>query len=277
MTPLSTANIGARTGLLGVIGWPVAHSRSPAMHNAALRALGLDYVYLAFAVESGHLPQAIAGARALGVRGLNVTVPHKEAALALCEPDEVARAVGAVNTLIFDADGVRGTNTDVLGFRALYDEAGGAAPGRAVILGAGGAARAVIAALQNNYAPIVVASRSGRALPGAEAARWPDSPAAARALFDGATLLVDATPRGLDDSLAPPELDALPDGALVLDLVVRRATALTRAARARSLHAHAGAAMLLGQGAASFERWLGRPAPVEIMRAALDASLDPPP
>src|SRR5437868_8605094 len=93
-----------RTGLLGVVGWPVEHSRSPAMQNAALEALGVDLVYLAFAIPVGKLPTALAGARALGVRGLNITVPHKQTIMALCQPDELARHVGAVNTLTFDDD-----------------------------------------------------------------------------------------------------------------------------------------------------------------------------
>jgi shikimate dehydrogenase len=291
---------GAHTGLLGVVGWPIAHSRSPAMQNAALAALGLDLVYLAFAVPSGKLPQAIDGARALGARGLNVTVPHKEAALSLCQPDALASAVGAVNTLVFDEDAIRGTNTDVHGFRALLEEAGGATPGRAVILGAGGAARAVVAALGGHSAAaaaatatvpaavsIVTVSRSGRSIPGAAAARWPETAAETRALLEDCTLLVDATPRGLagaassaaqnsadsPPSATPLALDALPPHALVLDLVVSRETALTRAARARGLRAESGAAMLLHQGAASLERWIGRPAPLDVMRAALDASL----
>src|SRR5262245_18583646 len=100
--------------LLGVIGWPVAHSRSPAMQNAALQHNSLDYVYQPFAVKPEELRAAVEGARALGVRGLNVTIPHKETVLAFCQPDELASSVGAVNTLIFD-DGIRGTNTDVHG------------------------------------------------------------------------------------------------------------------------------------------------------------------
>src|SRR4051812_10165718 len=117
--------------ILGVVGWPIAHSKSPAMHNAALRHLKLDWIYLPFAVQD--LPAAIAGARALGFRGLNVTIPHKEAVLSLCEPDELARSVGAVNTLIFDEDAIRGTNTDVYGFRKLMEESGISSPKKSVI------------------------------------------------------------------------------------------------------------------------------------------------
>jgi shikimate dehydrogenase len=267
----------SRTGILGVIGWPIEHSRSPAMQNAALEALGLELVYLAFAVPVGKLPTAIAGARALGVRGLNVTVPHKQSVLALCQPDELAQRVGAVNTLSFDGDVVRGSNTDVHGFRRLLDEAGGMQPGRAVILGAGGAARAVAVALEGVASRVVSVSRSGDRVPGAEHAAWPASRDEARAIVDGASLLVDATPVGLDPDAPPFEVAGLPPHALVLDLVVKRETAIVRAARARGLRAANGAAMLLHQGAASLERWIGRPPPLDVMRAALDASLPPAP
>ncbi|HZS35501.1 MAG TPA: shikimate dehydrogenase [Polyangia bacterium] len=264
----------SRTGILGVIGWPIKHSRSPAMQNAALESLGADLVYLAFAVPDGKLPMAIAGARSLGVRGLNVTVPHKQSVMALCQPDELARKVGAVNTLSFDGDVVRGSNTDVHGFRMMLDEAGGMTPGRVVILGAGGAAHAIVAALEGLATHITSVSRSGHRVPGAEHAAWPTNAADTRALLDGASLLVDATPRGLADDAAAFDVAALPPHALVLDLVVKRETPIVRAARARGLRASNGAAMLLHQGAASLERWLGRPAPLEVMRAALDASLE---
>src|SRR5262245_27982125 len=98
-----TGAITPTTRLLGVIGWPIGHSRSPAMHNAALGSLGLDFRYLAFAVAPQDLGSAIAGVSALGTRGLNVTIPHKEAVLAHCQPDPLAERVGAVNTLLFEA------------------------------------------------------------------------------------------------------------------------------------------------------------------------------
>jgi shikimate dehydrogenase len=270
--------IGARTGLYGVIGWPIAHSKSPDLHNSAFHAVKLDLAYMAFAVPPERLEEAIAGAGALGVRGLNVTIPHKEAALALCEPDAIARAVGAVNTIAFADGRARGTNTDVHGFAKLAEEAGADARGRAVILGAGGAARAVAAALLPTASGVTVVSRGGRPLEiggaATAAARWPADDAAARALFAACDLLIDATPRGLDPAADALDLSSLPPHAVVLDLVVRRDTALTRAAHARGLGAQAGAAMLLHQGAAAFEYWLGVPAPLDVMRAALDAALD---
>jgi shikimate dehydrogenase len=245
--------------VLGVVGWPISHSKSPAMHNAALRHLGLDYIYLPFAVQD--LATAIAGARALGFRGLNVTIPHKEAALALCQPDELARSVGAVNTLIFDEGTIRGTNTDVFGFQKLMEETGISSPKKVIILGAGGAARAVLAALPD----AIVVARNPRGL---KVEPWDSLPLH----LPDADLLVDCTPRGLTSEKE--SLDLTNTRASVLDLVVRRETALTREAKRLGLPTATGTAMLLHQGAAALEQWIGRPAPLEIMRKALDAALD---
>lgn len=267
---------------LGVIGWPVAHSLSPPMQEAGLRALGLDWRYGAFPVRSERLGEAVRGAAALGFVGLNVTVPHKEAAVALCEPDEEARALGAVNTLVFDATGgpgatrPRGHNTDLHGFRMLLAEAGVAARGkRALVLGAGGAARAVVRVLLDEGADVQVATRSGRRLrlahaPELEHLDW--SGPLSKEILGACELLVDATPRGLDPTSAF-DLGALPRHATVLDLVVRPTTPLVATARARGLRAETGAAMLLHQGARSLSLWTGRPAPIAEMRAALDAAL----
>jgi shikimate dehydrogenase len=262
--------------VLGVIGWPIAQSKSPAMQNAALHALGLDWSYVKLAVPPHQLAAALDGARALGFRGLNVTIPHKEAALHFCQPDALAREVGAVNTLSFEGERVLGFNTDVHGFRMLLAESGVAPGGRALILGAGGAARAVAMALRSTgHADIRVMSRhqttllvKGDALP---AFPW-DEQILRRELWQ-TDLLVDATPRGLDPQAASLDLSPLPAKAAVLDLVVKRETRLVADARRRGLRAATGVAMLLHQGAAALERWTGRPAPVEIMRAALEASL----
>lgn len=265
----------ARTRLCGLIGWPVAHSLSPPMHEAAYAALGLDLRYLAFAVEPARLPEAVAGAAALGALGLNVTVPHKEAVLRLCVPDEQAARVGAVNTLVFAKEGPpRGLNTDVHGVRMLLAEAGIEAAGRqALVLGAGGAARAVLFALTSAGAAVTVASRSGRALPlpglAPPAALGWEAIAAHLPRFD---LLIDATGRSLQP-LPPLDLSPLPRSAAVIDLVVRETTPLLAAARAAGLRAVSGEAMLLHQGAQALEAWTGRPAPLAVMRAALADAL----
>jgi shikimate dehydrogenase len=269
-------SLTSRTALFGVIGWPIAHSLSPAMQNAALAHLGIDAVYLAYAVAPARLVEAIAGASALGVLGLNVTIPHKEGVLRLCRPDRLALEVGAVNTLVFDGSSLLGLNTDVHGFRMLMAEASVPPGGRAVVLGAGGAARAVVAALRSTgWSPITVVSRRGLPLSigGATTRAAPWEPAGLARLFAEADLVVDATPRGLDAHAEPIDLSPLPDHAAVLDLTVKRQTALTQAAQARGLKAATGVAMLLHQGGAALEAWTRRPAPIQVMRRALDAAL----
>jgi shikimate dehydrogenase len=137
----------AHTSLVGLLGWPVHHSLSPAMHNAAFRALGLDWAYLPLAVPPESLPDALAGLKALGFRGANVTIPHKEKALlGLDEITPEAKSLGAVNTLVIHDGRMVGHNTDVAGFLAALDDAG-CSPCRAVVMGAGGAARAAVYAL----------------------------------------------------------------------------------------------------------------------------------
>lgn len=269
--------------LVGLIGSPVAHSLSPPMHAAAFAALGLDWSYQAFEVPAERLAEAVAGARDLGFRGLNVTIPHKEAALALAEPDDEARRVGAVNTLVFDhgASAPRGLNTDLHGFRALLAELGFDAVGaRAAVLGAGGAARAVVAALTDGGADVTVVTRSARrrvVLPGRDLAHLPWRPEVLADLLPSLDLLVDATPRGLGGG-APAEagidLARMRRSATVVDLVVRRETPLTAAARGRGLACSTGAPMLVHQGARSLEAWTGLPAPIEAMRRALAAAID---
>jgi len=259
---------------LGVIGWPVAQSKSPAMQTAALQALGLAGEYTAHAVLPDELDNFIQHAPSHGFRGVNVTIPHKQAALKLCAPDELATRVGAVNTLVFDGKRTLGYNSDVYGFEQLAKEAGAALEGTVVLLGAGGAARAVAAAVHGR-GKVAVVARTPRpmAVDGHAMTVTPWDPAMLAKLMQRADVLVDATSRGLDAGAAPIDLAPLGGHAVVLDLVVARDTALTRAARARGLKAAAGAAMLLHQGARSLELWTGKPAPVEVMRRALDAAL----
>ncbi|MGZ3407136.1 MAG: shikimate dehydrogenase family protein [Polyangia bacterium] len=260
---------------LGVIGWPIAHSKSPAMQTAALQALGLDGEYVAQAVAPDELALFIEHAAAHGFRGVNVTIPHKEAALKLCAPDELAARVGAVNTLLFEGGATKGYNTDVYGFEQLAKEAGAPLDGGVIVLlGAGGAARAVAHAV-HGLGKVAIVSRTPRSfvVDGVAMTVTPWNDDLLAKLLARADVLVDATPRGLDAAAPAIDLSPLPAHAVVLDLVVARDTALTSAAKARGLKAAAGASMLVHQGARALELWTGKSAPVDVMRKALDAQL----
>jgi len=259
---------------LAIIGWPISHSKSPPMQTAALAALGIEGEYTAHAVAPDELAQFVEHAPQKGFRGVNVTIPHKEAALKLCAPDELATRVGAVNTLVFDGDKPAGYNTDVHGFLEMARELGAPLDGTVVMLGAGGGARAVAHAVHGK-GKLAIVARTPRDFRVDDVAMtvtpWNDEVLAK--LLPRADVLVDATPRGLDPNAAPIDLSPLPAHAVVLDLVVARDTALTAAAKARGLKAAAGGAMLVHQGARALELWTGKPAPLDAMRKALDAAL----
>jgi shikimate dehydrogenase len=224
----------------------VAGSRSPVMQNAAFAARGLPWTYVACRVDAPALEAAVRGLAALGFAGANVTRPHKQAVALLCdELDEAAARSGSVNTLVFDGDRILGGDTDGEAVRGVVDVAGK----RVLVLGAGGAARAVAAALSHaGAADVRLASR-----------RDPDWPPSA----DDADVLVNATPIVDEVPVAPR------DGLLVVDLAYRpdgRPTALVEAAGEGAVD---GLEILVRQGAAAFERWTGIPAPVDVMRAAV--------
>jgi shikimate dehydrogenase len=268
----------AHTRLAGILGWPVEHSLSPAMHNAAFRALGLNWSYLAFPVDPGRLPEAVRGLAAAGCAGLNVTIPHKQAVIACCSDRSAAvEAVGAANTLVPDgAGGFRCDNTDVAGFLRALDEAAPLAldGAEALLIGAGGAARAVAFALAGRGASVLVSNRTperaaalGRPVP-FERDRL-DAVAA------GAALVVNATSLGLGSDTVPEELplNGLGPDQVVCDLVYRPGgTPWLAAAAARGARPVDGLGMLLHQGAASFAQWTGREPPVAAMRAALEGA-----
>ena len=268
------------TRLFGVIGYPISHSLSPAMHTAALRALRLDALYAPFEVPSRWVAPVLQGLVLAGVEGLNVTVPLKQAVLPLMHRlDRTAREIGAVNTIVVRRRRLIGHNTDAAGFlRALGELGWRPGPTRAVILGAGGSARAVAWALAR--APgsrLTIANRhpaKARAL-----ARWlrriaPRVQVEACGLpgvrLDKAQLLVNATTVGMRASDGSP-IDArtLRPGLLVYDLVYHRPTALVEAARRRGCVAAGGRSMLLYQGAESLRLWLRRTPPIAVMRRAL--------
>jgi shikimate dehydrogenase len=260
----------ARTRL-GVLGWPVAHSLSPRIHNAALAAVGLsDWRYQLLPVPPELFAEVLAGLAGAGFRGANVTLPHKEAALALAtRPSQRAAAIGAANTLIFGGDNeVVADNTDAPALiAALPQPAVGAS---ALVLGAGGSARAVVWALLDAGA--------------ASVAVWNRSPERAQRLCSelggtptetavAADVLVNCTSIGLDgsDSMAglPMAPKDLADYGCIVDLVYSAGgSGLTRAARALGRPIVDGLDLLVGQGALSFERFTAREAPVAVMRAA---------
>lgn len=258
----------------GVIGDPVAGSVSPAMHRAAFAELGLDAEYLPVTVRRGTLAARLP---ALGERfaGLNVTAPLKEEALGLLDRagPEVERA-GSVNTLVFTDGAVLGRSTDGDGFVAALRRSGLDAPPRAVVVGTGGAARAVAAALADAGTDVAVAGRdraAGRRLAARLGARFVplDEPREVASAMAGAGLLANATPADL------PQIPLGP-GLVVFDLVYRpRRTPLLRRADEAGCFTVEGVEMLVEQGARSLSIWTGLPAPVEAMRAAALAALDP--
>ena len=253
----------------GVIGWPVAHSRSPLLHGHWLRQYGIEGAYLPMPVRPERIEAALRGLSALGFAGCNVTVPHKEAALALVDhADPAALRIGAVNLVVVRPDGtLHGSNTDGFGFiENLRQGVPGwrAQAGPAVVLGAGGSARAVVAALLDAGAPdILLVNRTrGRAEALASALGGPvrvlDWQHRAAALADAA-LLVNTTTQGMRGQPALDiDLAALPVAAAVADLVyVPLETSLLAAARARGNVAVDGLGMLLHQARPSFEAWFG--------------------
>jgi shikimate dehydrogenase len=252
--------------LAGVLGFPVGHSRSPAMMNAAFAELGLDWLYLHLPVPPELFVETVRALPRSGYRGANVTIPHKLAAHELAdELTDAAAAIGAVNTLAFEDGGrTTGDNTDAGG---LIDALGGERPASALVLGAGGAARAAVWALREAGAEVTVWNRTterARELAGEFGVGWAPRPAAA-------DLLVNATSIGLAKG---DSLDALPlvEAGTVVDLVYgAEPTELVRWAESRRARVIDGLEILVRQGARSLERWTGRPAPVETMRRAVSS------
>ena len=270
----------------GIVGWPVEHSRSPLIHGHWLQEHGIDGAYVTLPVRPGELRTALRGVAALGLRGCNVTVPHKgDAAGLLDRLSTRARAIGAVNLVTVAEDGtLDGDNTDATGFLGSLSDADAgwrADRGPAVVVGAGGAARAVVWALLDAGAPSVrlVNRTLGRArdlaaaLAGAiDVVAWDDR---ARAL-DGAALLVNTTVQGMAGHGALDlDLGSLPKAALVSDVVyVPAMTPLLSAAQARGNRVAPGLPMLLHQAVPAFEAWFGvRPAVGPELRAKVQATL----
>ena len=315
--PLASAagSISGRTVLVGVLGDPVRHSLSPAMHNAALQQLGLDWVYLALPTPAASLATVLNALEALGCRGLNVTIPHKQAVAALCrELSPLAQRLGAVNTLVpHPGGGWFGTNTDVEGFLAPLRASAKPGPAgaswadqQALVLGCGGSARAVVAALvELGLGRITLVGRQAAKLatclaacrdwaPQLETLAWPErgegggddgrgddgrGDVLIQALA-AAQLVVNTTPLGMAAAgdpqarelspLQPRQLEALAPGSCVYDLIYTpRPTLLLRQATARGCQGLDGLEMLVQQGAAALGLWSGiKELPVAAMRAA---------
>ena len=260
----------------GLLGNPVGHSLSPPMHEAAYDALGMDARYCTFEPAPEQLGAAIEGARALGIGGLNVTIPFKQDALAHVQPDDVAASIGAVNTLDLTGEPT-GHNTDSEGAVRALREHGVELSGSAVVVGAGGAGRAVAFGLAGEGMAVHVANRTVERAEGLAAdlrAAGHEATAGPLDAVDGplagADVLVNATSVGMEEDASPVPAAALHGDLAVLDAVYAPLeTRLLREAAAAGARTVDGAWMLLYQGAAAFERWTGREAPVDAMNRAL--------
>lgn len=286
-TSATLSPVSGSTRVTGVFGYPVEHSLSPAMHNAAFSALRLPYIYVPFPVPPQAIGPAIRSLPALGIVGVNLTIPHKESVLPfLDEVTQEAREVGAVNTVHCTAGRLLGDNTDGRGFLDPLVEAGVRVSGAPVfVLGAGGAARAAVFRLAREGARVTVANRHAdraerlaaavrNAVPGAEVrALGLDDPRELEREARRAELVVNTTRVGMhpdSGELPPLPLSALNRGQTVYDLVYNPAeTRLLQAARERGCRTLTGVRMLVCQGAAAFERWTGMRPPTGVMEAAV--------
>ncbi|MFB6281548.1 MAG: shikimate dehydrogenase [Haloferacaceae archaeon] len=268
--------------VFGLVGNPVEHSLSPPMHEAAYDALGMDARYVTFEPAPGAVGDALDGAAALGIAGLNVTIPFKRDALDHVDATALAARVGAVNTVDFGADPPRGYNTDVEGVRRALAHHDVAVEGRdAVVVGAGGAGRAVAFALADAGARVHVANRTveraedlAGALDDWGAAATAGGLDSLAARVPEADLLVNATSVGMEEDDSPVPAALLHGDLAVLDAVYAPIeTRLLREAAAAGATTIDGAWMLLFQGVAAFERWTDREAPVGAMNEALRARL----
>jgi shikimate dehydrogenase len=272
--------VAGTTRVAAVIGHPIRHSISPVIHNAAFRALDLDWVFTAFEVAPGRAPAAVDGARDLGVAGLSVTMPHKtDVVRALDRLTSTAESLGAVNTIVRNgALELVGDNTDGVGFLDALrtDEGFDPAGKRCLVVGAGGAARAVVLALAGAGASEIVVANRTPARAEAAAAMAPGVARAGSAEeADRADVIVNATPQGMAGDLSlPVQAASLGPGQLVVDLVYHPAlTPLVEAARERGAAATNGLGMLIHQAAHAFRLWTGEDPPLEVMSAAALADL----
>jgi len=276
------AGMSGKTRLCGVIGDPIEHTMSPAMHNAAFTQMGLDYIYVSFQVKEEELDKAIDGMRALNIRGLNVTIPHKVAVIPLLdELDPLAEKIGAVNTIANNNGVLKGYNTDASGFlQALLERGIEPEEKKVVMLGAGGASRAVSFSLVERGAHLVILNRRlerAEELAGRLSATLNKGVKALELVADNlaqvlgeADILVNATSVGMSPNIneTPVPSSLLKPDLVVVDIVYNPIrTKLLREAEAVGAKTIDGVDMFVWQGALAFEIWTGAKAPVELMRA----------
>lgn len=271
--------ISGRTTITGIFGFPVRHTFSPAMHNAAFGKLGLDYVYVPLEVTPPSLGKAVESLRALSLRGVNVTIPHKQNVMRYLDKiDPLAKKIGSVNTIVNDNGVLKGYNTDGTGFLRDLRSKGFNPKGKTVILlGAGGAGRAVAAVLSWAKAKKIYITdldeKKARALAGSigNAEYLPFHSWKGNA--GKAALIVNATPAGMHKGEPPIRSGGIKRSTFIYDLVYNRGTELLNEARKAGARSCGGLGMLLNQGAVAFELWTGKKAPLEVMRAALIKAL----
>ncbi|HEX3031569.1 MAG TPA: shikimate dehydrogenase [Bacillota bacterium] len=285
------SGITGKTQVLGIFGSPVEHSFSPAMHNAAFASLGLDFLYAAFHVRPENLDRAVDSIRVLGMRGVNITIPHKQAVMPWLDSiHPSAQIIGAVNTIVNDDGQLTGYNTDGLGFvRSLREEMGTEVKGlKVAILGSGGAARGVGVELALAGADTIFlfnrnpekAQELAAVIAGHSQAKSVVLPWTAAGLeqLPRELLLINSTPMGMypnTDTIPPLVEDYLRNSWLVADLVYNPLeTRLLQTAQAKGCQTLSGLGMLLYQGAIAFELWTGCPAPLKVMDAILKKSIE---
>lgn len=282
--------IDAKTNVCAVFGHPVGHSLSPEMHNAAFQALELPFVYVAHEVAPGKVLPAMEGVRAMGYRGLSITIPHKVSALECAdEVDETARVIGCINTIVNENGRLLGSNSDGVGALGALRDAGADPEGsRTLVVGSGGAARAIAVTIARkappNHISVLGIEEEERELLARDLKDKGQShvsseklrPDTLRSELDKADILLHCSPIGMhpheDQSLVPPEL--LRDGLAVFDAVYNpRRTKLIRDAENTGCKTILGLEMFLGQAFAQFELWTGEDAPRDVMRAVVEEKL----
>ncbi len=275
--------ISGKTRVCGVIGDPIEHTLSPTIHNAAFNHLKLDFVFLAFRVKAADLENAVRGMRGLGIHGLNITMPHKSTVIAyLDEVDPTVKFLGSANTILNKNGKLSGFNTDGVGaLKALRENCTELSEKKVLLLGAGGAAKAIAFALAEEVGDLAILNRAAEKAAvladalnrvfGKKIVGGALSPNAVQKNLQDADILVNATSVGMypniNQSLVAPQL--LKPNLAVMDIVYNPVgTKLARDAKAAGARVISGVEMLIHQGAASFEIWTGRSAPIKVMRRA---------